>query len=212
MDEFDDYADELDEINGMTDEQLEELEEYANRDYSPEETEPVEFETSKEEIDAAISKEKLNGYIERKGETANPEGTPLEQYENMQVGSRMSRTPTVEYTEDTVQIDGRSITGRFPDFDSQKDVQLPDDLRFAKVHAQEKYCNQELCRDVTEHPDKYRDVFTREQLEQIEKGKTPEGFTWHHHQDVGRMQLVDREVHNANRHDGGFILWGGEKR
>ena len=211
MDEFDEYDDELG-IDEMTDEELDALEAYENRDYSPEETEPVEFETTKEEIDAAFSKHKLEGYIERKGETANPEGTPLEQYEHMQVSSRTSRNPSVEYTEDTVRIDGRSVTGVYPVFDSQKDVQLPGDLRFASIHNQEKYCNAELARDVAENPDKYRDVFTKEQLEQIEKGKTPEGFTWHHHQDVGRMQLVDRSVHEANRHDGGFVLWGGQKR
>jgi RHS repeat-associated protein len=33
---------------------------------------------------------------------------------------------------------------------------------------------------------------------------TPEGYTWHHHQDTGRMQLVDSKVHAQTGHAGGF--------
>ena len=35
--------------------------------------------------------------------------------------------------------------------------------------------------------------------------KTPEHFTWHHHQD-GSMQLVDRYTHDATGHVGGFSI------
>ena len=33
--------------------------------------------------------------------------------------------------------------------------------------------------------------------------RTPENFTWHHHQDVGRMQLVPTDVHSKTGHTGG---------
>ncbi|MDG4762729.1 polymorphic toxin-type HINT domain-containing protein [Solwaraspora sp. WMMD406] len=33
---------------------------------------------------------------------------------------------------------------------------------------------------------------------------TPTGYTWHHHQDKGLMQLVDRTVHAKTGHTGGF--------
>ncbi|MEU9856258.1 SpvB/TcaC N-terminal domain-containing protein [Streptomyces sp. NPDC047974] len=33
---------------------------------------------------------------------------------------------------------------------------------------------------------------------------TPEGWTWHHHQDSGLMQLVDRDIHAETGHTGGF--------
>ena len=36
--------------------------------------------------------------------------------------------------------------------------------------------------------------------------QTPEGCTWHHHQDTGRMQLVNSDVHAAVRHTGGFSI------
>ena len=36
---------------------------------------------------------------------------------------------------------------------------------------------------------------------------TPKDYTWHHHQDRGRMQLVERSVHEKTGHTGGFALW-----
>ncbi|MEL6050213.1 HNH endonuclease [Corynebacterium rouxii] len=30
---------------------------------------------------------------------------------------------------------------------------------------------------------------------------------WHHHQDTGRMQLINKEVHNVVRHTGGYAVW-----
>ncbi len=35
---------------------------------------------------------------------------------------------------------------------------------------------------------------------------TPKGYTWHHHQTRGRMQLVETEVHAKTGHTGGFSL------
>ncbi|MBN1206996.1 MAG: HNH endonuclease [Myxococcaceae bacterium] len=41
----------------------------------------------------------------------------------------------------------------------------------------------------------------------------PPGYTWHHHQDVGRMQLVPLSEHGlANSHTGGMAIWGGGYR
>jgi hypothetical protein len=36
-------------------------------------------------------------------------------------------------------------------------------------------------------------------------------FTWHHHQDVGRMQLVPRTIHRDTGHIGGFEMWYGRQ-
>ncbi len=35
----------------------------------------------------------------------------------------------------------------------------------------------------------------------------PKGYTWHHHQDFGRMQLIESNVHARTGHTGGFTLW-----
>lgn len=205
--EGDDYID-AEDIDNMTDEELAAYEAYENREYDPSEMDQEEFESSwsKLDEDQAISHHNLIERVEGKGTAIDP---VEQQYE---IPTRQSHNPTVEYKEDTVDIDGIQVTGSFPEFESAKDVSLPGDLRFESVSKQESFCNSELQRDVQENPDQYKDVFTPEQLAQIEKGEKPAGFTWHHNQEVGKMQLVDAQTHDENRHLGGFALWGGEKR
>lgn len=52
--------------------------------------------------------------------------------------------------------------------------------------------------------------FDANQLAAINSGLAQiPGYTWHHHQDVGRMQLVPRDVHDAVKHIGGTAMWRG---
>jgi hypothetical protein len=32
-------------------------------------------------------------------------------------------------------------------------------------------------------------------------------YTWHHHEDFSRMQLVPESLHSATGHDGGMKFW-----
>ncbi|QTD65189.1 HNH endonuclease [Acinetobacter towneri] len=53
--------------------------------------------------------------------------------------------------------------------------------------------------------------FTAKQLKQIENGKAKiDGFTWHHHQDQGRMQLVPEWEHAKTGHIGGDAMKSGK--
>ena len=36
--------------------------------------------------------------------------------------------------------------------------------------------------------------------------KTPLGYTWHHNEDVGLMELIEEEVHGSFPHTGGFSI------
>lgn len=36
--------------------------------------------------------------------------------------------------------------------------------------------------------------------------ETPDGYTWHHHEEIGKMQLVASDVHSIFSHKGGFAL------
>lgn len=58
------------------------------------------------------------------------------------------------------------------------------------------------------NPKEFKKKFTKNELKDIEKGKTPRNHTWHHHQDRGKMQLVDSEDHKAAKHTGGIAIWG----
>lgn len=51
--------------------------------------------------------------------------------------------------------------------------------------------------------------FNATQINQIKTGKAKiYGYTWHHHQETGRMQLVNYDTHYKHRHTGGSQLWG----
>ena len=48
-----------------------------------------------------------------------------------------------------------------------------------------------------------KNKFTQSQLSAIYKGESKiPNFTWHHHQDTGRMQLVDYDLHKETGHIG----------
>ena len=42
----------------------------------------------------------------------------------------------------------------------------------------------------------------------IQKGRIF-GFTWHHNEATGRMDLVDYNIHKEVKHLGGNYIWGG---
>ena len=56
-----------------------------------------------------------------------------------------------------------------------------------------------------------RSQFSPEQLKAIQSGKSKiPGYTWHHHQDSGRMQLVPKGKHNEARHIDGDAMSKGK--
>ncbi|MBN3198000.1 HNH endonuclease [Pectobacterium brasiliense] len=116
----------------------------------------------------------------------------------------------VTYERRTVEVNGVEIEGVFPQFDSAIDVHLPEQLIQAKDSAQAEYANQALKEKVNNDPD-FAQQFSDEQLEQIENGETPDGYTWHHNEDPGKIQLIKTEDHQNNRHTGGKVIWGGGK-
>lgn len=57
-----------------------------------------------------------------------------------------------------------------------------------------------------------RSQFSPEQLKAIQSGRSKiPGYTWHHHQDSGRMQLVPKGKHNEARHIGGDAISKGKQ-
>ena len=63
-----------------------------------------------------------------------------------------------------------------------------------------------------ENDPELRSKFTPEQIKDIEEGRTPTGYVWHHNEEPGKMQLVKREDHDRTiggaAHTGGSSLWG----
>ena len=115
----------------------------------------------------------------------------------------------VPYERKTVVMDnGEKVEGVFPQFESKLDVQLPEDLEQASDNKQFSECNKQLKEKCDNDPE-FRKQFTEDQLDDIAHGQTPEGYTWHHSEDKGKMQLVDYDTHMRTGHTGGRNIWGG---
>jgi hypothetical protein len=127
---------------------------------------------------------------------------------NENLAGKKHEITDVEYIEKVMDINGIKMEGVFPEFKSIKDVQLPENHWTASDHDQEKFCNEKLKDYLSDKPESKKE-FTEKQLQMIENGHTPRGYTWHHAPEGGRMQLVKTEVHSNTPHTGGKAIWGG---
>ncbi|MGK3970047.1 HNH endonuclease [Sorangium sp. So ce118] len=57
-----------------------------------------------------------------------------------------------------------------------------------------------------DHPHRLRPGDFRAASQAAGLSRTPEGYTWHHHQDGTTMQLVPSDIHRMTGHTGGFAL------
>ena len=118
----------------------------------------------------------------------------------------------IDYEKRVVDLYGYKVEVVMPKFESVFDAKLPAELYEAKDISQFRECNRQLYEKMQENPDLMK-KFTAEQIEQIQDGITrggaPEGYTWHHDAETGKMQLVDYDMHADSRHTGGKTLWGG---
>jgi len=104
--------------------------------------------------------------------------------------------------------EGKLVEVVVPEFHSDFDAQLPEDLLTATDKKQFDECALQLREAITNNPEltaRFDDI----QLEQINNSETPDGFVWHHDATVGKMQLVNEETHVKTGHTGGKYIWGG---
>ena len=75
-----------------------------------------------------------------------------------------------------------------------------------------KTATETLKKSYEKDPKKFKNTFNKKQIKAIKNGnaKIP-GYTWHHHQTRGLMQLVKEEYHDV-RHTGGIAIWGDKKK
>ncbi|WP_158211481.1 HNH endonuclease [Alkalihalobacterium alkalinitrilicum] len=104
--------------------------------------------------------------------------------------------------------DGYFVEGVFPVFDSAFDAEIPSDQYESTDYTHAKIANEQIASALDTNPileAQFNDI----QLEQIRDGETPDGYTWHHHEEMGKIQLVETEPHDQSGHSGGRSLWGG---
>ena len=117
----------------------------------------------------------------------------------------------IEYVTKTIDIKEIKIEVTVPKFDSKFDTYLSEGNYQSSNTKQFAECNKKLKETVENDPD-LKSQFTDEQLEDIKNGDTPRGYTWHHNEEPGKMQLVNSKDHDqcigGAPHTGGNALWG----
>lgn len=95
----------------------------------------------------------------------------------------------------------------FPIFKEYARVKLKRSLYKRSRETHFRYANKKMyeriCKDKF-----YATKFTKSQKLALKNGETPDGFTWHHHQNRGLMQLVKTGIHSKVNHKGGYSIWG----
>ena len=154
-------------------------------------------------IEKNAEKKEMTEISEKKRETNNEIVTRNSGLE----GERHPETG-VKFTRKEVETEIGIKEGVFPEFPEITHIDLPEDLYKESDRKQFDYCSSELKEQIKSNPE-LKSKFTPEQLEQIEEGETPDGYTWHHSEEKGRMELVDTEIHSKTGHTGGRNIWGG---
>jgi hypothetical protein len=129
-------------------------------------------------------------------------------------GSQHPETGVPFESKNIHNAEGEPVEAVVPKFESAYDTQLPEGAHRANDKSQFDYCNSQL-NDSAFNPESEKydpelaGKFSPEQQEDIKDGKTPEGYTWHHDAEPGKMQLVDSDIHGDTEHTGGRTIWGG---
>ncbi|MGE9752327.1 T7SS effector LXG polymorphic toxin [Bacillus inaquosorum] len=168
----------------------------------------------------------LEGLLQDAGNTINVKNTPLlkrlvqskddlftkaapytyrDEYGNLKtVNLKMGHLKNEKHPKTGVPYDKDG----FPIFKPKFDTKIDSNLYKESDYLQFKDATLKLKEEIETDP-LLRNQFNDLQIEMIKAGETPDGYTWHHHQDPGRMQLVDQKVHRKTGHTGGRHLWGG---
>ena len=117
-------------------------------------------------------------------------------------------TTLVDYNRKSIEVGGLRVEGFFPEFESVFNTRLSKENYNATDKNQFKECNSKL-KETVQNDKILRKNFNEQQLEMIENRETPRGYTWHHNERIGEMQLVKTDVHNKTAHTGGKAIWGG---
>lgn len=140
------------------------------------------------------------------------DGTLYLKCRNAELAGEVHEVTGVPYVEKTIVINGVEITVVVPEFPYVFAIDIPKEFWEAGDRELFKKCTEELRKYLEEHPE-MRENFTEQQLQQIENGEPYiKGYTWHHTEVPGKMQLVETKTHALSGHTGGNAIWCGGVR
>ena len=95
-----------------------------------------------------------------------------------------------------------------PEFESKYSVKIEVEDFNKTRDEHKKIANTKLKKELDSN-EELKKLFSQRQIDKINMGKAPDGYVWHHdgNPPPGNLQLVEAEIHDAVRHDGGYSLW-----
>ncbi|GAA0338546.1 hypothetical protein GCM10008967_31050 [Bacillus carboniphilus] len=117
----------------------------------------------------------------------------------------------IPFMERTIELqNGETVTGTFPVFDSHFSAVLAEEMYLKNDATHFAIANDALFQSIHENPSLARELeLSSIDLHNLESGRTPEGYVWHHHEQPGVLQLVNEDTHLNTGHTGGREIWGG---
>ncbi|MDQ0157903.1 HNH endonuclease [Robertmurraya andreesenii] len=116
----------------------------------------------------------------------------------------------VPFLEKEVVVNGQPFAGTFPVFDSDFSVIIAEDLYYESDAVHFGIANDTLYQAIQGEPNLTSELgLSQADIQSLANGQTPEGYTWHHSEEAGVLQLVDEEIHAQTGHTGGREIWGG---
>ena len=117
----------------------------------------------------------------------------------------------VPYVAKVIEYEGKIYRGVFPQFEYLFRLTLPEELYLSIDNDQFKYSTRLLKEAIKVNPE-LKEKFTEVQLQDIENEKRRiTDLIWHHNENPGVMELVNRIIHENSRHTGGKKIWGGDR-
>lgn len=154
--------------------------------------------------DAGIATDNYQ-YILHKYKKEEVSKKELEKAYIQKLNARKDRFRTSNYTqEENITYSEYNL----PQFDSKFEFYI-EPKHFNDSRNKHFLLANERLKEKIQNDEETRNLFDERELEQINSGITPDGYTWHHdgNPPPGRMQLVDSRIHDKIRHDGGYSLW-----
>lgn len=117
----------------------------------------------------------------------------------------------VPFIEKTVELpNGQVVEGTFPVFESNFNVVVAEELYLESDDVHSEVANNTLYQAIVEDTKLANELgLSQADVQALSIGQTPEGYTWHHNEEPGVLQLVDEETHAQTAHTGGRAIWGG---
>jgi A nuclease of the HNH/ENDO VII superfamily with conserved WHH len=148
-----------------------------------------------------VTNEGVTVRVPERAPTANaPKEPPKVSVDRMEARSRPS---TVEMVNGRYPINSHYANQKFPleKLPPEIRVKYPNSVRFDETGFPDFSPYAEKTVKITYSGDRATDFKLANEAANLKR--TPEGMTWHHHQDGKTMQLVPTDLHNAVKHTGG---------